>query len=193
MKKWHKIDFLSGEVHWLETYRDEDMLMVVYPNNYILDMGWYEGINKYVIYIIKDNCWGVPVAKYSAEKEDDIVLLLQEATEKINYESQNSVSYYGKLWTTEVKELQKSLEIDGGYMAEYIKMLDKINSKKDFLKFMELYLPTVAEATVKEYLESVTTWVEDMDGYYKNTNKEEPQNINWNFIATLIYVGSIYE
>lgn len=78
-------------------------------------------------------------------------------------------------------------------MTEHIEMLDKINSKKDFLKFMELYLPTVADAAVKEYLESVTAWVEDMDGYYKNMDKEEPQNINWNFIATLIYVGGIYE
>ena len=78
-------------------------------------------------------------------------------------------------------------------MAEYIKMLDKINSKKDFLEFMNLYLQTVTDTTVKEYLESVTAWVEDMDGYYKNMNIEEPQNINWNFIATMIYVGGIYE
>jgi len=105
MKKWYEIDFLSGEVHWLETCRGEDMLMVVYPNNYILDMGWYEGINKYAIYIIKDNCWAVPVAKYSAENENDIALLLEEAVEKINDESQDSVPYYGKLWTTETKEL----------------------------------------------------------------------------------------
>ena len=78
-------------------------------------------------------------------------------------------------------------------MAEYIKMLDKINSKKDFLEFINLYLQTVTDTTVKEYLESVTAWVEDMDGYYKNMNIEEPQNINWNFIATMIYVGGIYE
>ena len=32
-----------------------------------------------------------------------------------------------------------------------------------------------------------------MDGYYKNMSKEEPQNIDWNFIAILIYVGGIYE
>ena len=54
-------------------------------------------------------------------------------------------------------------------------------------------MQTVTDATVKEYLESVTAWVEDIDGYYKNMNKEEPQNINWNFIATLIYMGGIYE
>ena len=43
-------------------------------------------------------------------------------------------------------------EVDGGFMTEYINKLDKINSKKDFLNFMELYLPTVTDVTVKEYL-----------------------------------------
>lgn len=105
MKKWYEIDFLSGDVCWLDTYRQEDMLQVNYPNNYTLDMGWYEGLNKYVIYIIRDSEWGVPVAKYSAANEDDVAFLLQEAVEKINHESQNNISYYGKLWITEIKEL----------------------------------------------------------------------------------------
>ena len=58
------------------------MLQVVYPNNYVLDMGWYDAINRYVIYIVKDFEWGVPVVKYSAETEDNIKALLKEAIEK---------------------------------------------------------------------------------------------------------------
>lgn len=46
---------------------------------------------------------------------------------------------------------------------------------------------------IKYYLESVASWTEDMEGYYSNTGKEIPENINWDFIATLFYVGSIYE
>lgn len=34
---------------------------------------------------------------------------------------------------------------------------------------------------------------EDMDGYYSNIGKGVPTDINWNFIATLLYAGSIYE
>lgn len=78
-------------------------------------------------------------------------------------------------------------------MEEHIEMLGKIKNKSDFLKFMQLYIPTIEDLSIRDYLESVASWVEDMDGYYKNTNQEMPQNINWDFISTLFYVGSIYE
>lgn len=78
-------------------------------------------------------------------------------------------------------------------MEKYIKMLGEIKDKSDFIRFMELYRLTVKDLSIKGYLESIQAWVEDMDGYYKNTNKEEPKNINWDFIATLLYVGSVYE
>ena len=72
-------------------------------------------------------------------------------------------------------------------------LLGKIKSKKDFLYFMNLYTSTMKNVSIKEYLGSVSSWVEDMEGYYMNTNQEIPENINWDFIATLFYVGSIYE
>ena len=100
-----EFDFLSGDIRWVDNYRQEDMLQVIYPNNYILDMGWYDGIEKYVINIIKDSEWGVPVAKYTASTENNMKLLLQEAIEKIENESNNTKPYYGGLWQTEEKEL----------------------------------------------------------------------------------------
>ena len=78
-------------------------------------------------------------------------------------------------------------------MKKHIEMLGKINSKEDFIKFMEIYVSTINDSSVKGYLESVLSWTEDMEGYYHNTKKEMPQNINWDIIATLFYVGSIYE
>lgn len=78
-------------------------------------------------------------------------------------------------------------------MDDYIKLLGKIKSKEDFLHFMEFFKKSISNLSVQEYLESVVSWTEDMEGYYKNTNQEIPQNINWDFIATLFYVGSIYE
>lgn len=83
------IDFLSGDIKYIDEYMKEDMLQVVYPNNYILDMGWYDPINKYVIYIVKDSEWSDPEAIYSAETENEIKLLLKEAIRKIEYESNN--------------------------------------------------------------------------------------------------------
>lgn len=99
------IDFLSGEVIWAHSSKQEDMLMVDYSNNYTLDMGWYGAIGRYVIYIVKDNEWRVPIVKYSAEAEDDIKLLLQKVIEKAERESKNGKSYYGGLWETEIIEL----------------------------------------------------------------------------------------
>lgn len=78
-------------------------------------------------------------------------------------------------------------------MEEHIKMLGKIKNKNDFLKFMELYISTIKELSIIDYLESIRAWAEDMEGYYKNIDKEIPQDVNWDFIATLFYVGSIYE
>ena len=75
----------------------------------------------------------------------------------------------------------------------YVKLLGNIKNKKDFLQFMELFGKNIENISIQEYLESVSSWVEDMEGYYKNTNQEIPNNINWDFIATLFYVGSIYE
>ena len=78
-------------------------------------------------------------------------------------------------------------------MKEYIEMLGKIKNKEDFIKFIEKYASDITDLPVKYYLESVASWTEDMEGYYSNTGKEIPENINWDFIATLFYVGSIYE
>lgn len=47
--------------------------------------------------------------------------------------------------------------------------------------------------TIEDYLASISSWIEDMEGYYENNNLPIPNNENWNFVATLFYVGKIYE
>lgn len=46
---------------------------------------------------------------------------------------------------------------------------------------------------IQSYLEGIASWVDEMEGYYKNVGKNAPQNIDWSFVATLFYVGKIYE
>ena len=70
--------------------------------------------------------------------------------------------------------------------------LGKIKNKEDFLEFMNLFAEE-QEGELKEYLTSVQAWAEDMEGYYKNTNQALPPGINWDFIAVLLYAGTIYE
>jgi len=42
-------------------------------------------------------------------------------------------------------------------------------------------------------LEAVTSWTEDMDGYYQNNGIEIPQNINWKAFANILIAAKIYE
>ena len=72
--------------------------------------------------------------------------------------------------------------------------IDKIKNKNDFLAFIkEFVISDDNQARLNEYLESMMSWVEDMEGFYKNTGKKIPDSIDWSFIATLFYVGKIYE
>lgn len=79
-------------------------------------------------------------------------------------------------------------------------LLKKVSSKEDFLNFINVLLNDLHEnpqewedKKVRFYLESIHSWVEDMDGYYINTKEDAPKDINWNFAATLLYIGKIYE
>ena len=78
-------------------------------------------------------------------------------------------------------------------MDEHIKMLGSIKTREDFLKFMKLFISTLDDRPTEYYLEALAGWVNDMDGYYKNAEKAVPDDINWDFIATMLYAGSIYE
>jgi hypothetical protein len=85
------------------------------------------------------------------------------------------------------------------YMALTDK-LKQVKTKNDFITFIN----TLAEdndkssiewenANISSFLNAVAAWTEDMDGYYNNMKKDLPKNINWEFAATLFYVGKIYE
>ena len=78
-------------------------------------------------------------------------------------------------------------------MDKHIEMLGSITTKEEFLHFMQLYTDATQDASVKQYLEALTAWAADMEGYYQNAHKPVPENINWDYIATLLYAGSIYE
>lgn len=78
--------------------------------------------------------------------------------------------------------------------------IDAIHTREEFIDFMnsmikdkEINLEEWENNNISEYLEAIVSWVEDMDGYYSNMNLEMPKSIDWKFIATLFYVGKIYE
>lgn len=78
--------------------------------------------------------------------------------------------------------------------------IENVKTKEDLFRFLEMLAnnrKNNAEEwenkSIEDYLLSIQSWAEDMEGYYENNNLEVPQRIDWNFIATIFYVGKIYE
>ncbi|PIJ46470.1 hypothetical protein [Tatumella sp. OPLPL6] len=43
------------------------------------------------------------------------------------------------------------------------------------------------------YLEAIASWIEDMDGYYENTNKPLPKDTDWSVFADILMAARVYE
>ena len=78
--------------------------------------------------------------------------------------------------------------------------INNISTKEDFMSFLKALRDDRRtngreweNPQIDSYLDGIVSWVEDMDGYYHNMGMDIPTNINWSFIATLFYVGKIYE
>jgi hypothetical protein len=84
-------------------------------------------------------------------------------------------------------------------MSIYLE-IKNVKTKEDFIKFLGMLaedkksnIEEWENKSIEDYLESIKSWIEDMEGYYKNNNIQAPKNIDWNFIANILYVGKIYE
>nr|WP_317697211.1 hypothetical protein [Xylocopilactobacillus apis] len=49
------------------------------------------------------------------------------------------------------------------------------------------------ESRYFQFLEAMSSWVEDMDGYYLNTTQAVPKNINWSVLSDIIQATKVYE
>lgn len=95
------IDFKSGQVEFCsESMDNEDILQVIFPNNYILDLGWYKK-NCFILYIIHNMNWSMPVAEYHFSNEKLAENILHLAIEKIEKELITSNLCYNPNYKTE--------------------------------------------------------------------------------------------
>jgi hypothetical protein len=69
--------------------------------------------------------------------------------------------------------------------------IDFINIlRTDFIKNKEQWENT----TIEDFLEAMSRYVEDIDGYYKNTNQNiELDKIDWKVFSDILKGSSIYE
>ncbi|MDQ0087463.1 hypothetical protein J2T12_000857 [Paenibacillus anaericanus] len=83
---------------------------------------------------------------------------------------------------------------------ELYKEIKNVSDKDQFTEFIGLLVKDFKlnsdnweNRDIESFLEGIKSWVEDMEGYYENNNLPIPQNIDWNFLASLFYVGKLYE
>lgn len=76
--------------------------------------------------------------------------------------------------------------------------LEKVHSKKDFVDFVNHLVKDLkqnpkdwANTTLEDFLNGISSWVDDSDGLFSGENPLD--DADWNLIATLFFTGSRYE
>ena len=93
---WSKVKFGSGKMTVLDEIQKEDMLQVEYPNQLLLDMGWYR--TKYLIQIVQNDDWEHPIKQYRTKEKQQIQVLLGKAVQ----------------YMEQVVKLETEMEVYGG-------------------------------------------------------------------------------
>jgi len=64
------------------------------------------------------------------------------------------------------------------------------NLRTDFIENKEQW----ENKTIEDYLEAMANYVEDIDGYYKNTNQNiDLEMVNWKVFSDILKGSTIYE
>ena len=85
-------------------------------------------------------------------------------------------------------------------MKELIEKLENLNTKEDFVSFVELLVENLKNnpgewenKDLVSYLGAIASWTEDSDGYYRNMNLPIPKNVDWKTFANILMAAKMYE
>jgi hypothetical protein len=80
------------------------------------------------------------------------------------------------------------------------KQVESIKSKEDFVRFFSALINNFqsqphcwVNKDLSSYLGAIQSWVEDMDGYYVNTNQPVPNKVDWKVFAQIMTAARVYE
>ena len=83
---------------------------------------------------------------------------------------------------------------------DVVRSLEAIETRKDLARYVLLLresLLTDADgwenATLERFLEALSSWISDMEGYFKNRGVAEPDQLDWHLVGQMLYAASIYE
>jgi heme oxygenase len=75
-----------------------------------------------------------------------------------------------------------------------------INTKQEFLTFLDDFIADYKNNradwqndNLEDFLKAMSSWIEDMDGFYKNQNLPIPTNINWQIFSDMLQAAKMYE
>lgn len=85
-------------------------------------------------------------------------------------------------------------------MTDLEEQISRMSSKEDFTAFLGALSQYFRQApsewenrTLKQYLEAMEGWTEDMEGYYANFGIPVPQAVNWQVFARILMAATMYE
>ncbi len=83
---------------------------------------------------------------------------------------------------------------------ELYEKVENIKSREDLIQFinhLRMDLKTNKDKwgniTLEDFLEAMEAWVNDMEGYYLNSNQPVPKQPSWKTIADILYASKMYE
>jgi len=85
-------------------------------------------------------------------------------------------------------------------MKNILNKVSHIETKEDFLKFIELLVIDLKEhpdewenKDLPSYLDAIASWTEDMDGFFHNFDLPVPGNVDWKTSAMILLAAKMYE
>ena len=82
--------------------------------------------------------------------------------------------------------------------------IDAIASREDFIHFVHELVRTLDQApdghpegwepcTLRDFLEAMAAWTEDMDGYFQNRGEPFPEEPTWSLFGHILKAATLYE
>ena len=83
---------------------------------------------------------------------------------------------------------------------DILNRLKKTETKEDFIFFVQLLAKDFVNNNnqwknddIYSYLEAISGWTMDIEGYYKNKGEDFNEEFNWRIMAEILYAAKMYE
>jgi hypothetical protein len=84
--------------------------------------------------------------------------------------------------------------------ADLNQVLQRVQTRDDFAQFVRLLAAHLRQKPeewenrdLSSYLEALSAWVEDMEGFYQNAGEAVPQQPTWKTLGQILFAAKVYE